>query len=61
MYQFSILDLGLKRPKKAKKSKRSHPPHEKFAFWIELNAPMKILAFCISSFQSSWHFAFCIP
>jgi hypothetical protein len=31
------------------------------AFWMELNTPMKILAFCISSFQSSWHFAFCIP
>jgi hypothetical protein len=28
---------------------------------MELNTPMKILAFCISSFQSSWHFAFCIP
>jgi hypothetical protein len=25
---------------------------------MELNTPMKILAFCISSFQSSWHFAF---
>jgi hypothetical protein len=22
---------------------------------------MKNLAFCISSFQSSWYFAFCIP
>jgi hypothetical protein len=30
-------------------------------FWMELNTPIKILAFCISSFQSSWHFAFCIP
>jgi hypothetical protein len=27
-------------------------------FWMELNTPMKILVFCISSFQSSWHFAF---
>jgi hypothetical protein len=27
---------------------------------MELNIPMKILAFCISSFQSSWHFAFYI-
>jgi hypothetical protein len=27
-YPFSILDFGLKRPKKAKKN--SHPPHEKF-------------------------------
>jgi hypothetical protein len=27
-YQFSILDFGLKRPKKAKKN--SHPPHKKF-------------------------------
>jgi hypothetical protein len=31
------------------------------AFWMELNTPMKILAFCISSFQSSWYFVFCIP
>jgi hypothetical protein len=31
------------------------------AFWMELNTPMKILAFCILSFQSSWYFAFCIP
>jgi hypothetical protein len=27
---------------------------------MELNISMKILTFCISSFQSSWHFAFCI-
>jgi hypothetical protein len=27
-------------------------------FWMELNTPMKILAFCISSFQSSWHLHF---
>jgi hypothetical protein len=27
------------------------------AFWIE---SMKILTFCISSLQSSWHFVFCI-
>jgi hypothetical protein len=30
-------------------------------FWMELNTLMEILAFCILSFQSSWHFAFCIP
>jgi hypothetical protein len=30
-YPFSILDFGLKRPKKkAKKPKSSHPPNEKF-------------------------------
>jgi hypothetical protein len=29
-YPFSILDFGLKRSKKAKKPKSSHPPHEKF-------------------------------
>jgi hypothetical protein len=29
-YSFSILDFGLKRLKKAKKPKSSHPPHEKF-------------------------------
>jgi len=27
---------------------------------MELNTPMEILAFCISSFQSSWHFIFYI-
>jgi hypothetical protein len=36
-------------------------PMKNLIFWIELNTPVKILAFCISSFQSSWHFAFCIP
>lgn len=30
-------------------------------FWMELNMILKILAFCISSFQSSWYFVFCIP
>jgi hypothetical protein len=29
-YPFSILDFGLKRPKKKKKPKSPHPPHEKF-------------------------------
>jgi hypothetical protein len=28
---------------------------------MELNTPIKILAFYISLFQSSWYFAFCIP
>jgi hypothetical protein len=27
---------------------------------MKLSTPMKILAFCISSFQKSWYFAFCI-
>jgi hypothetical protein len=30
-YPFFILDVGLKRPKQAKKPKSSHPPHEKFS------------------------------
>jgi hypothetical protein len=30
------------------------------AFWMELNTPIKFLAFYISSFQSSWHFVFYI-
>jgi hypothetical protein len=59
-YPFSILDFGLKRKKKTKKPKNPHSPHENLAFWMELNTPMKILAFCILSFQSSWHFTFCI-
>jgi hypothetical protein len=29
-------------------------------FWMELNTLVKILVFCVSSFQSSWHFIFCI-
>jgi hypothetical protein len=58
-YPFSIFDFGLKRQKKkAKKPKSSHPPHEKFSILDGTKHTMKILAFCISSFQSSWHFAF---
>jgi hypothetical protein len=30
IYSFSILNFGLKKPKKAKKLKSSHSPHEKF-------------------------------
>jgi hypothetical protein len=55
------LDFGLKRPKKPKSQKALTHPMKILAFWMELNTPMKILVFCISSFQSSWHFAFCIP
>jgi len=29
-------------------------------FWMELNMTLKILAFCIPSFQSNWYFVFCI-
>jgi hypothetical protein len=57
-YPFSILDFGLKRPKK-KKPKSPHPPHEKFDILDRTKHTHKI--FGISSFQSSWHFAFCIP
>jgi hypothetical protein len=50
------------RDQKKPKSQKALTHHmKKLAFWMELNTPMKILAFCISSFQSSWHFAFCIP
>jgi hypothetical protein len=56
-YPFSILDFGHKRPKKKSQKALTHPM-KNLAFWMELNTPMKILAFCISSFQSSWHFAF---
>jgi hypothetical protein len=58
-YSFSILDFDLKRQKK--KSKSLHSPHEKFSILDGTKHTMKILTFCISSFQSSWHFAFCIP
>jgi hypothetical protein len=47
-YPFSILDFGLKRPKK--KPKSPHPPHEKFGILNGTKHTMKILAFCISSF-----------
>jgi hypothetical protein len=43
---------------KKKSQKAITHPMKNLAFWMELNTPMKILAFCISSFQSSWHFAF---
>jgi hypothetical protein len=39
--------------KKTKKSKSPHPPIKNLAFWMELNTPIKILVFCILSFQSS--------
>jgi hypothetical protein len=55
-YPFSILDFGLKRLKKSQKA-FTHPM-KNLVFWIELNTPIKILPFCISSLQSSWHFAF---
>jgi hypothetical protein len=35
-YPFSILDFGLKRQKKAKKPKSSHPSHEKFGILDEI-------------------------
>jgi hypothetical protein len=35
MYLFSILDFGLKRPKRTKKPKRLHPPHKKFSILDE--------------------------
>jgi hypothetical protein len=59
-YPFSILDFALKRQKKKLKSQKKTLTHsmKNLAFWMELNTPMKILAFCISLFQSSWHFAF---
>jgi hypothetical protein len=47
-YPFSIFDFGLKRPKGQKAL--THPM-KNLAFWMELNTHMKILAFCISSFQ----------
>jgi len=54
-----LASRGQKRSKRA-----SRGPHEgraiNSAFWMELNITLKILAFCIPSFQSSWHFAFCI-
>jgi hypothetical protein len=58
-YPFFILDFGIKRQKKKSKSQKALThPMKNLAFWMELNTPMKILAFCILSFQSSWHFAF---
>jgi hypothetical protein len=34
-YPFSILDFGLERLKKAKRTKSPHPPHEKFGILNE--------------------------
>jgi hypothetical protein len=47
-YPFSILNFGLKRIKKSQKA-LTHSM-KNLAFWMELNTPMKILAFCISLF-----------
>jgi hypothetical protein len=59
-YPFFILDFGLKRQKKKSQKAKKALTHlmKNLVFWMKLNTPMKILAFCISSFQSSWHFAF---
>jgi hypothetical protein len=61
--KISILHFGFwpqEAKKKAKRQKALTHPIKNLAFWMELNTPIKILAFYISSFQSSWHFAFCI-
>jgi hypothetical protein len=55
---FWILASRGKKSQKAKKT-LTHPM-KNLVFWMELNTLIKILAFCISSFQSSWYFAFCI-
>jgi hypothetical protein len=47
-YSFFILDFSLKRPKKSQKA-LTHPI-KNLVFWMELNTPIKILAFYISSF-----------
>jgi hypothetical protein len=51
-----ILHFGF-WPQEAKKRSKSQKvlthPIKILAFWMELNTPMKILAFCILSFQSS--------
>jgi len=58
-----ILHFGF-WPQEKKKTKKE--PQEALmrainsAFWMELNMTLKILAFYISSLQSSWHFAFWI-
>jgi len=53
-----LVSRGQKKPKRA--SKGSHEGNKNSAFWMELNMTLKILAFCIPSFQSSWHFTVCI-
>jgi hypothetical protein len=53
--------LASKGQKKLKNQNALTHPMKNLVFWIELNTPIKILAFCISSFQSSWRFVFCIP
>jgi len=51
---------SLKRPKKPKRASRGQMRAINSAFWMELNIILKILVFCIPSFQSSWflYFAF---
>jgi hypothetical protein len=55
-----ILDLALRGKKKVKNQKALTHLIKNLAFWMELNTPIKILTVCISSFQSSWYFAFSI-
>jgi hypothetical protein len=60
----SILYFGF-WPQEAKKSQKAKKTitrsMKNLAFWMELNTPIKILVFYISSFQSTWYFVFCIP
>jgi hypothetical protein len=53
--------FALRGQKKAKSQKALTHLMENLAFWMKLNTSIKILAFCISSFQSSWYFVFYIP
>jgi hypothetical protein len=55
----SLFWIFVSRSQKMPKSQKALTHLMKnLTFWMELNTPMKILVFCISSFQSSWHFAF---
>jgi hypothetical protein len=45
--------LASRGQKKPKSQKAFTHPMKNLAFWMELSTLMKILAFCISSFQSS--------
>jgi hypothetical protein len=58
-YLLSILDFGLKRQKNQKAL--THPM-KNLAFWMELNTPIKILAFCIpwgTKHSLRYHFMIC--
>jgi hypothetical protein len=57
---FCILASRGKKKKTPKWASRGFMTTVNSTFWMKLDMTLKILVFCISSLQSSWHFVFWI-